>query len=690
MAVILLLSIGYWIYQKNVRDVIHETTVSFMEQIAEHDQQNMLNQMDSMWMSLTTITDRFGASREYTMPEALNDLKLNVVAGTFQRLYLVTEQGVVYSHTALRTNLEEMGWGDEYINAEGSFATIYRETTREHWGEYMVCGTHLADAIQCGQESIVGIIGLVPVTYIAEHMRLESFDEMGMTVIMQSTGEIITSSTVYDNTSANNYLDFLEGVTLQRGFTQKDIQSGIQRGEKQLFRFSMDGKGFYTLIEPLDDSYHSGWNLVVQFSDKITTNQVNRLLMQSLIFFIIIGVACLAIVIFIYRKMNEVKTLRIVEQTKTKFLTSMSHEIRTPLNGISGLCYLMLQSLDNKEKLTEYLQKTMVTTTFLKDIINDVLDMSKIESGQLELIYRDLDLIGLLSEVEKLLETQAHDKHIAFTMEYHDLTQNWIIGDQIRIKQILMNILGNAIKFTPEGGTVALTAAQKKEGEVVYTTFVIKDNGCGMSLDFLDRIWQPFEQENRRIYKNGTGLGTTISKNLVEKMQGTISVESKPEQGSIFTITIPFLISKESGAVKRESAQEEVIDIKGTHILVVEDNELNRMIITTVLEEKGCLLTEAANGKEAVDIFESSQEHSFDLILMDVQMLVMNGYDAARCIRQSSHSDAKTITIFAVTANAFQEDLDKALESGMDDVITKPLNIEKLLKKIGHIKSEGK
>ena len=371
-------------------------------------------------------------------------------------------------------------------------------------------------------------------------------------------------------------------------------------------------------------------------------------------------------------------------------MTSMSHEIRTPLNGISGLCYLMLQSLDNKEKLTEYLQKTMVTTTFLKDIINDVLDMSKIESGQLELIYRDLDLNELLSEVEKLLETQAHDKRIAFTMEYHDLTQNWIIGDQIRIKQILMNILGNAIKFTPEGGTVTLTAEQKKEGEVVYTTFVIKDNGCGMSLDFLDRIWQPFEQENRRIYKNGTGLGTTISKNLVEKMKGTISVESKPEQGSIFTITIPFLISKESGAVKRESAQEEVIDIKGTHILVVEDNELNRMIITTVLEEKGCLLTEAVNGKEAVDIFEASQEHSFDLILMDVQMPVMNGYDAARCIRQSSHSDAKTITIFAVTANAFQEDLDKALESGMNDVITKPLNIEKLLKKIGHIKSEGK
>ncbi|WP_195984547.1 hybrid sensor histidine kinase/response regulator [Clostridium sp. D33t1_170424_F3] len=686
--VVTLLSAGYWIYQKSVREVIHATTVSFMEQIAEHDRQNMLNQMDSKWKDLMTITNRVNAAREYSLAEAFTDMKLNVVSGTFQRLYLVTNQGSVYSHTGLRTALNDMTWKDDYLTADGSFASIYRESSREHWGEYMICGANLAEPVQCGEERVAGIVGLVPISSIEAQMRLESFDQMGMTVIIQSNGEIVTSSTVYEADSSNNYLRFLANAGLQKGYTQAEIQSAIQQGERQLFRFSVDGKGFYTLIEPLNDKYHSGWSLVVQLSDKITTDQVRRLLVQSLVFFVLIGIVCLVTVAFIYRQMNEVKTLRIVEQTKTKFLANMSHEIRTPLNGISGLCYLMQESLDDRAKMSEYLQKALVTTTFLQDIINDVLDMSKIESGQLELICRDLDLNAFLSEINKLLETQANDKGIAFTMEYQDLKQNWVIGDEIRLKQILMNILGNAIKFTPANGSVKLTATQTLDNETANTIFIIRDTGCGMSQEFLERIWQPFEQENRTIYKNGTGLGTTISKNLVEKMGGTISADSKPEQGTAFTITIPLLIAKSPGPAKEQASRKTTVDVKGRHILVVEDNELNRLIITTVLGAQGCLLTEAVNGKEAVDIFEASPEHAFDLILMDVQMPVMDGYEAARRIRQSGHPDARTVIIFAVTANAFQEDLDRALAAGMNDALTKPLDIAKLLDKIACLEME--
>ena len=363
----------------------------------------------------------------------------------------------------------------------------------------------------------------------------------------------------------------------------------------------------------------------------------------------------------------------------------MSHEIRTPLNGISGLCYLMQENMDDKEKLTEYLQKTVASTAFLKDIINDVLDMSKIESGQLELICRNIDLNGLLSEVETLLETQARHKQIDFTVNTQGIKQKWIAGDPIRIKQILMNILGNAIKFTPEGGKVSLNAIQTLKNGTAVTTFVIADNGCGMSPEFLTRIWLPFEQENRKIYKNGTGLGTTISKTLVEKMQGSISVESKPEQGTAFTITIPFPISKERDILRERGGRETAVSIRDKHILVAEDNELNRMIVTTVLENEGCILTEAVNGKEAVDIFEACEAGFFDLILMDIQMPEMDGYEAARRIRQSSHPDAKTITIIAVTANAFQEDLDRALAAGMNDAVTKPLDVAALIDKISRI-----
>ncbi len=685
VVILSLISISYLIYQKSVRDVIYATAVSFMEQIAEHDQQNMVNQMDSKRLALETITNRVEASREYTMPELFADLKLNVVSGVFQRLYLVTDTGTVYSHTALKTDLADMTWKDYYLNSEDSFATIYRESTREQWGEFVVFGTHLSEPVRCGGESITGIVGLVPIISIEEQMRLTSFDQLGMTIVIQSTGDIVTASTVYDSDISNNYLRFLEKADFQEDYTQEDIRSCIQKGERQLFRFSMDGEGFYTLIEPLNDSYHSDWYLVVQLSDKVTRNQVRRLLLQSLVFFALIGVACLAVVFFIYRKINETKTLRIVEQTKTSFLANMSHEIRTPLNGISGLCYLMQENLKDQEKLTEYLQKMLVTIGFLKDIINDVLDMSKIESGQLELICRDLNLEELLSEITNLLETQAHDKHVALTMEYQGITHPWVTGDQIRLKQILMNILGNAVKFTPQDGSVTLTATQAIDGGIANTTFVIRDTGCGMSPEFLQRIWQPFEQENRTIYKNGTGLGTTISKNLVEKMGGTITVESAPDQGSTFTISIPLRISDRPVPANGQNARKNAVDLNGLRVLAVEDNELNRMIIKTILEAQGCLLTEAVNGKEAVDIFLDSPAHTFDLILMDVQMPIMDGYEAAGCIRRSPHPDAKTVPIFAVTANAFQADLDKALEAGMDDAITKPLDIAKLLDKMARL-----
>ncbi len=686
--VVLLLSAGYWLYQKSVREVIHATTVSFMEQIAEHDQQNMLNQMDSRWAALMTIANRVDAARAYTLEEVFADMKLHVVSGAFQRLYLITDRGGVYAHTGLRADLDDMSWQADYLQADGPFASIYRESSREHWGEYLVCGAALPAPVLCGEERLVGIVGLVPIASIEEQMRLESFDRMGMTVIIQSSGEIVTSSTVYETNRSNNYLSLLENARLQAGYTPSGIREGILQGERQLFRFSVDGEGFYTLIEPLGDKYRSGWSLVVQLSDRVTTDQVHRLLTQSLVFFVLIGIVCLVVAVFLYRKVNEVKTLRIVEQTKTKFLANMSHEIRTPLNGISGLCYLMQENLDDRAKLTEYLQKTMVTTTFLQDIINDVLDMSKIESGQLELVCRDLNLKELLSEIRTLLETQADSKRIAFTVDATGLTQPWVRGDEIRIKQILMNLLGNAIKFTPAEGSVTLTAAQSPAGGIAVTTFVIEDTGCGMSPEFLARIWQPFEQENRTIYKNGTGLGTTISKNLAEKMGGTISVSSQPDQGTVFTVTLP-LPAAPAPEGDKSRLRKPAAKLRGRRILVVEDNELNRMIITSVLREQGCLLTEAVNGREAVEQFTSHPPRSFDLILMDVQMPVMNGYEAARSIRRSGRPDAESIPIFAVTANAFQEDLDQALEAGMNDAITKPLDIAKLLEKISRVETEA-
>ncbi|MFQ9873191.1 MAG: response regulator, partial [Oscillospiraceae bacterium] len=251
-------------------------------------------------------------------------------------------------------------------------------------------------------------------------------------------------------------------------------------------------------------------------------------------------------------------------------------------------------------------------------------------------------------------------------------------------------LLGNAVKFTPEGGEVSLTVRQELSGGLANTVFQVADTGCGMSPEFLQNIWRAFEQERRIASQNGTGLGTTLSKTLAEKMGGSISVESQLGKGTVFTVSIPFPTAKSPGD---ENASNNTADtgwtLQGKRILVVEDNEINRMIVVSILEELGCELTEAQNGQEALEFFETSSPAFFDLILMDIQMPVMDGYEATRRIRALSRPDAHTVPIIAMTANAFSEDIEKALAAGMNDVATKPLDIKLLLKKMEIIRERG-
>lgn len=328
-----------------------------------------------------------------------------------------------------------------------------------------------------------------------------------------------------------------------------------------------------------------------------------------------------------------------------------------------------------------------MSASFLQSVITDVLDMSKIESGQLEIYQSETDLTALIEEVKILLESQTEKKGLQFRIDPRELTEPFVWGDALRIKQILTNLLGNAVKFTPEGGEVSPTVRQTLSGGVANTVFQVADTGCGMSQEFLERIWQPFEQERRVASQNGTGMGTTLSKTLAEKMGGTIAVESRLEKGTVFTFTLPLAVKKPSGAQRPAGETEEAgWALAGKHILAVEDYEINRMIVVSILEEKGCVLTEARDGQEALAAFADSPPAYFDLILMDIQMPVMDGYEATRRIRALARPDAAAVPIVAMTANAFREDAEKALAAGMNDVVTKPLDIQLLLKKIAQIK----
>lgn len=695
-ALILLISFGalgggYWLFYRSIEQAVYSTTLSFMEQIADHDHLNIVNQMDSKTEYLQVVLDRIDASRDGRFEEVIYNLGVEAKTTSFDTLYLITADDEVYSSTYLKVALREMPWADEFRRAEGRFAIRYDEVSREKWGEFLAYGVRLATPILSGDKEITGAVGLVPIAEIAGQMRLESFDGQGIAVVMQKSGDIITASRQY-NTPDNNFLAPLACAQFKNGGSLEACRQAVEQGKSLFVEYSLDGSAYYALFQSLDHHADNEWYLVVRVSTQVTADQVRTLISRSLPFFFVLGGLILLIAYFIYHSMNAAKVARASEQAKSVFLANMSHEIRTPLNGIVGLHYLMRQSLSDPGKLKAYLKKAEVSASFLQSVITDVLDMSKIESGQLEIYPKEMDLAHLIEEVHILLENQAENKGLRFRIDSEELKAPVVRGDALRVKQILTNLLGNAVKFTPEGGEISLTVSQELSGGIANTVFKVADTGCGMNPEFLQRIWTPFEQERRVASQNGTGLGTTLSKTLAEKMGGSISVESQLEKGTVFCVSIPFPVSKPS---EDKNAADALPDtdwtLRGKRILAVEDNELNRMIVVSILEEQGCELTEARDGQEALNAFASSSPFEYDLILMDVQMPVMDGYEATSRIRALPRPDARTVPIIAMTANAFSEDIEKALAVGMDDVATKPLDIKLLLKKMEIIKNrEGR
>lgn len=690
MVCLVLLGGGYWLYKRSIERAVYETTASFMEQIADHDRLNVVNQLNNRWEYLHSVQSRFRETRDISMERMLYDLSVESQATSFDELYLVTEGGRVFASSYLETSLQDMQWGEEYLKAENSFVTRFNVSSRERWGEYLIYGITSGESFVCGDEKISGIVGMVPISEIEDQMRLESFDGRGVAIVMQTTGDIITTSQNYSSSiSDQNYLKELEHARFHNGSSYGACRAAVENGDKIFAEYEKDGEEFYTLLQPMKDQGGSDWYLVVQVSAGVTAEQVRSIIARSIPFFFILGVLILLVSYSFYHSINSARIARASEQAKSAFLANMSHEIRTPLNGIVGLQYLMRQNLDNGEKMNEYLKKAEISAEFLKGVITDVLDMSKIESGQLEIYPDKMDLSRMVEEIKTLLETQTEEKGLRLNVDCSEMDHPFVLCDAMRMKQVLTNLLGNALKFTPKGGEIALRVRQETSGTTANTTFVVSDTGCGMEPEFLERIWTPFEQERRVASQNGTGLGTTLSKTLVEKMGGSIEVESRAGEGTTFTVTIPFQVTKEPGdsAVTDDSLRTEWT-LQDKKILVAEDNEINRMIIVSILEAQGCELTETVNGDEAVSVFEKSKPYYFDVVLMDVQMPVVDGYEATRRIRRLCRDDAASVPVFAITANAFREDIERALEAGMNDVVTKPLDISLLLSKIRELKKQ--
>ena len=379
------------------------------------------------------------------------------------------------------------------------------------------------------------------------------------------------------------------------------------------------------------------------------------------------------------------KKAEAANEAKTEFLQRMSHDIRTPINGIRGLVNMADHYADDMEKQTEYRTKVKEASNLLLELVNDVLDMSKLESGEIVLEEIPFNLSSISREVFVVIEQMAAEQNIRVAWEKKEITHRDFIGSPGYVKRVMMNILSNAVKYNKENGQIYVSCVEipSEQPEMTTMEFVCRDTGIGMAEEFQKHIFEPFAQEHTgsRAKFAGTGLGMAISKKLVEEMGGTITFESKKGVGSTFVIRVPFKIDLD--ADKREESKDvSEKSIKGMHVLLAEDNELNMEIAEFLLQNEGAEVTKAWNGQEIVELFRKSESGEFDVILMDIMMPIINGYEAAKRIRSLDREDAKKIPIIAMTANAFTEDRIRAKEAGMDEHIAKPIDVELLIKVI--------
>ena len=377
-------------------------------------------------------------------------------------------------------------------------------------------------------------------------------------------------------------------------------------------------------------------------------------------------------------------------EAKTRFLFNMSHDIRTPMNAIVGFSGLLEKNLQNEKKAKEYLEKIQSSSNLLLMIINQILEMARIESGTAVLQLKAEDMDALFHRVNTVFEEDIRKKNLQYHADL-DIRHHYVVCNQTKLQEIMLNIISNAIKYTPEGHSihVEIHEAASENPSKIHYIFLCEDTGIGMSEEYLPHVYEEFSREHTTTENKvqGTGLGLSIIKSMIELMDGSIQVESRQGIGTKFTVDFSFDIASKEEVYGNQNTMKppEIHTIKGTRILLVEDNELNAEIAKTVLEDDGALVTRVEDGQQAVELFKEKPAGTFDAILMDLMMPVMDGYTATKKIRSLERSDAKTIPIIAMTANAFQEDAEKCIAVGMNAHLAKPLDIEKVMITICHL-----
>ena len=656
IATLIVLSLAVCIYMKQLTQATDGSVVASMQELSRHDRQNIQSELENSWDSLSAIYARTKLSQCTNIQEVCSRLNLEQFSSIYDTIYLVDDNGNTFSSANVVKNEQEQEYIAQLLSGQQKIVMRY-----DNLGSLETLTENLVYGVRCEPFEIdgihfIGIIGFSKINLIADRLKIDSFDGRGYTGIIDVDGNFVVNR---DRSAGIGKIDnYFEQLQKRANLSENEISNLIMRisqKEEFLMRFNYVDTGAQVVsFIPMPDTT---WSIVLTVPQEVFSEQTQQ--------FVFLTIMMLATVVI---------------------------EIRTPLNGIIGLNHLMQQNMQNPEKLAEYLGKSDSTAKYLLSLVNDILDMSKLQSGKMLLVLKPFSVEELVASTESLMRSRMEDKGIVFLVEKNILCSN-LIGDNLRIEQILINILGNAVKFTPKGGRVIMRVFQSEENDKIFTTYQIEDTGCGISEEFQRKIFDPFSQEYDGLSQNrrGTGLGMSISSLLAKQMGGTLTVKSQLGKGSCFTFFVAAeRVDDEAEAVKVKSSTnvQDRDNEKKLNILMAEDNELNAEILTEILHSAGFTATRAGDGGEVVELFKASALYEFDIILMDVQMPVRNGFEATKIIRELNRPDAKKVVIYACTANTFKEDQEQAQKSGMDGFIAKPIDVNKLIQML-KMKSRG-
>ena len=685
---VVLMAAGFSMLIRGVNSQILAVNIDSMEELALHDQKSIRNSIELRWETMEGamhLMEEHDWESESELILALKDLVYNIP--TVDKVIMLDDCGTEYNSSGLVREgsylADICSQHTERFIERVNTTSYFRENRQETLFEaipvdFDVCGHHMQ-----------WMICIFPISTLESELKIDSYDGDGFSSVIDAEGNyIINVSRTHSFGTYDNFFKNLADAEID-GYESaeelRDATTTTTTGAKSV-TFTKDGQKNIMVITTID---YAGWYFITTVPVSVFSAQANSILRIFLMLLAAIAIIMFAVVYIFFRRRQEREKLNLAEasnRSKTEFLFNMSHDIRTPMNAILGYTDIALRHSNDPKRTHESLKKIKISGGHLLNLINDILEMSRIEAGKLSLTEAPLDIRKAVNSVALMNQSLATAKSIEFTVNADEIENPYVCADELHLNEIVINLISNAIKYTPEGGKVSYTVRQMDNPKNGYATyqFQVSDNGIGMSESFQAHLFEAFSrEESSGVSKiEGAGLGLSIVKRIVDLAGGTIQVKSKSGEGSTFTVELPLKIMTDEEIAAFSKSRNESTDIPteekliGRRVLLVEDNEMNREIATDILTEAGLQVEEAEDGELAVEAVMEKGIEYYDFILMDIQMPVMNGYEATKAIR--SLQDGGRIPIIALSANAFEEDRKASFAAGMNEHVAKPIDVKAL------------